>query len=81
MLQVIDPTTRSGFLEIASAFGRDRAHEARIATHAARYERDKDYRWHGERHLRALRTAEFERDYEVAHPVECALLRDAGIGY
>jgi hypothetical protein len=46
----------TGFLEIASAFGRDRAHEARIATYRKFYERDKDFRWHGLRWERAIST-------------------------
>jgi hypothetical protein len=80
-MQAIDPITKSGFLELASAFGRPRAHEARIAAYDRLYERDKDFRWHGERWARAKRSAEFERDYEAANPGECQLLRDNGIGY
>lgn len=81
MFQVIDPLTRSGFLEIASAAGRERAHECRIAAYEILYERDRHYRWHGERWLKAKRAAEFERDYEMANPAACQLLRDAGVGY
>jgi hypothetical protein len=81
MMQVIDPTTRSGFLEIASAAGRERAHEARIAAYEHLAERDAHFRWHGVRWQRALQHAQFERDYEIANPAACQLLRDNGIGY
>lgn len=77
----IDPTSKEGFLELASAFGRERAHEARIACYAALYEANKDFRWHGEKFQRRLQTATFERDWELANPRDAALLREAGVSY
>jgi hypothetical protein len=77
----IDATTKSGFLALAAAFGRDRAWETRIAQFEARYERDKDFRWHGDKWRKAADAARFERDYEATHPADCALMRAAGVGY
>jgi hypothetical protein len=81
MMQVIDPTTRSGFLEIASAAGRERAHECRIAAYEHLAERDGHFRWHGVKWQRALSRAQFELAYERANPQACELLRANGIGY
>jgi hypothetical protein len=77
----LDATTKSGFLAIAEAFGRDRAWETRITQYDALYERDKDFRWWGEKWLRARRTAEFEREWERDNPGYAEILHEAGIGY
>lgn len=73
----LDMTTRAGFDEIASAFGRERAWEARIAALEAKVEESRDFRWFSLRWERALRNAQFERDWERANPEAAATLRQA----
>lgn len=79
--EVIDATTKAGFLEIASAFGREKAHELRIAAYEARIEANMGFRWFSRRWEKARDYAIFERDYERANQGVCQIMREAGIGY
>lgn len=75
-MEKIDATTREGFLEIASAFGRERAHETRIAQLRDNYEKSLGFRWFYVRHERALSKAIFERNWERANPEAAQMLRE-----
>lgn len=80
---VIDPTTRSGFDEIAASHGREAAHDARIAVLRTRAETAaaENFRWFAERHWRALSSAQFEREFEITNPESARVLRECGISW
>jgi hypothetical protein len=74
----LDATTREGFLEIAAAFGRDRAHAARIAQLEALLDRDRDFRWFGSKWERLIWAAKFDRDWERDNPGFVDLMIEGG---
>ena len=79
--QVIDPTTKAGFDEIAEAFGRDAAHDARIKALEARVEAAGSFRWHDRRPRADLMAAQVDAMFEARHPEQAKILRELGLSW
>lgn len=76
--QVIDPTTKAGFDEIAASHGREAAHNARIAALKARVEAASGFRWHDRGPKRELESAMVDLIFEQRHPEQARILRELG---
>lgn len=59
----LDPCTGEGFREIAEAFGKEKAWEARIARLEQKIAHTQWFRWHSRRWERALVDAKFQLDW------------------
>lgn len=74
----IDPTTKAGFIEIASAYGRDAAHTARIAILRQRAQVASMILWHDRMANARLGAALFEQAWEQRNPLIAQLRHERG---